>query len=174
MYENFPELRQLFASLPDNHFFLFEKIDRKLWPELVSYDYNILNRDGEKAGQLIQILQTLSHESALEALRYMNIGTRLRVIEGLTPESKDTVTKRFTENEIERMERARDNPEDHNHFIATKGFIETLPITARECFNEECVAMGWGKDFEDYNPFVIARCFKHSFHIACATEHDCD
>ena len=175
LYEQSPRFRRLFASLSVDFFFLFENTDPTLWPELVSFDYDILNRSDRQAGLLAQILRTLSPEDAIKAfLGVQQVPTRLAIMKRLSSASRNLVNKKLTEDQIKRFKENRDDPDDTNYFCATEEFIETLPPSARECFDEECVAMKWQeKSFQNYNTFVMTRCFKHSFHLACRKSHDC-
>lgn len=179
LYEQCPNFRGLFTSLPHNCFFLFEKINPTLWSELVNLNYSILDRSEKDADLLTKILQSLPPTDAMKAFRLMGqITTRLAIIERLTPMSKSLVTKKLAEVEIENMKKARNHPSDPNRFycIATKEFIETLPPSAQKCSAKDCVAGAFGEPeyFRDYYFFEIARCFKHSFHLACnAPKHVC-
>lgn len=178
LYEQVPNFRRLFTtSLPNNCFFLFEKIDPTLWSELASFDYTILDRSEKDADLLTKILQTLPPTDAMKAFRLMQqIPLRLAIIERLTPISKNLVTQKLTEAEIEKMKQVRNEPRNSNYFIATQEFINALPPSARECSGKDCFAMTFYgyRYFLDYHPFKIARCFKHSFHLACEPpRHDC-
>ena len=96
-------------------------------------------------------------------------------MKNLTPVSWSRVTKALTEGEIKIMRETRGDPQDENRFVAMRGLLEALPFSARKCSARECVAMEFrgSRDFKDYTNFIIARCFNHSFHLACATDHDC-
>lgn len=178
LYEQISNFRELFTSLPGNPFFLFEKINPLLWPELVSFDYGILSTcNARDADLLAKILQSLSPTDAAKEFRMIGLfSTREAIIERLTPTSKNLITQKLTEVEIEHMEKLRNDPYGSgiNYFVAsTKGLLDALPPSARACSSEYCVAAGKA-DFIDYHPFVMARCLKHSFHLACGPlRHDC-
>jgi hypothetical protein len=161
-YTNKPEFRGLYSSLEDC-FFLFEILDRSLWPELVRLQPEILNRCSEHGLLLATILETLDATTALRAFKTIQeTGARVRVMGCLTGLSKATVDDMLTRDTVQRMNEARDNPQETNYFMATRAFLETLDSSARECNGRDCER----RAFQDYAYFAMPHCLKHSFHAA--------
>jgi hypothetical protein len=160
-YKNKPEFRGLYSSLEDC-FFLFDIIDRSLWPELVRLQPEILNRCSRHR-LLARILATLDATTALRAFKNIQeTGARVRVMGRLTGLSKATVDDMLTRDTVQRMNEARDNPQETNYFMATRAFLETLDSSARECNGRDCER----RAFQDYAYFAMPHCLKHSFHAA--------
>jgi hypothetical protein len=174
LYNEYPHCRSLFLQLPGDCFFLLERLDSSLWSELVQLDYHVLNRDSERSRILTNVLQTLSAEDAIKAFHEMQqCSTRKAVMNNLTSESRVRVETALTQASIQRIEEARKDPQDENHVMATKGFLETLDSSARTCSSKRCVGRSL-TPLKEYTVFSLARCLRHSFHLACIErDHDC-
>lgn len=169
LYEDNPKCREIFMELPDDKFFLFEKVDSNLWTELVRFDHSIVNQ-GELYKDLIaKILQKIPPKDAVVALLGMIYPNRRYIMEAVLPEYRLLINDQLMRYELNRMEKIQKNPKDKNMFTASPRFLEGLPPSAQTCSAAKCTL----KIFRVYAPFYMTRCLKHSFHLACSTAHEC-
>lgn len=159
-----PERRRLYALLENDHgFSLFSNIDTSLWSELANFNLMMLNRGEKDTEMLLKILEIIPPRDGIAALRYITHPTRISIVDRLMPESRQSIMEHLAEVEIENFKEVRNDPKAENFFIATPGFLQTLPPSARQCSGDGCSS----DVFPSFHPFKITQSLKQSYHLAC-------
>jgi hypothetical protein len=162
LWESHPECRQMFAVVENKPFSLFKKLRSMHWPG-----------SSEDVGTITSVLATLKEEDSIPAF-YSIIAAPVRrgVMKRLSPKSKERVDEALTRIAKEQLREVSFNPEK-NYYLMTQGLLSTLEASARTCGSTECIDNN--KPYEDYAPFHMGRCRRHSFHLACTRhQYACD
>ncbi|KAF2818227.1 hypothetical protein CC86DRAFT_389092 [Ophiobolus disseminans] len=173
LWKSNPNSRALYLEIPDDKFFLFEKLERASWPDLDHFGYSVLDRGSRSAPVIIKILESLSKDEAAKAFLHIRHPTQTKILETITPESKAQVVSKITsfmKKRWEELQRAQEPKE--TLFMATTDFLDELPSYLRICSGELCI--GGTRKFKDCSPFHISGCLAHASHIACGSfVHSC-
>ena len=117
-------------------FFLFKKLDKSLWLELVWLNLSILNRGCDDFKVIKTVLRTLSSDESIGAfLEICQISTRQAIVDSLTKAGSKRLDKLVTKASTQRLEEIRKNPQDENHIMAAKTFLLLLEEKMRTCYN---------------------------------------
>jgi hypothetical protein len=152
-------------QIPEDTFFLFQKLEPEHWPDLHQLGYSYLDRDTEHAGVLLKVLRSLPSNEGAKAFLGIRYVTQREILRRLTPESRTGVLSAVTAILETQWNEFRRNPQEEAGFTATESFIDLLPKALQTCSGRNCI--GRSRRFQGCSPFLIGACLSHAYHPAC-------
>jgi hypothetical protein len=171
LYTTKRTLRPIYAYLStlSDGFALFEHIPKYLWPGFVDFKPDILCRDWSP--ELQAVFQGLPADIAYKGLSSLRSKpyTLKQILHGFHPDLQTLVVKM----EMERFEKSLKRHESGISIITSAKLFSDYP-SLRSCEATKCLSLFSLRGFDDYILIKVADCYKHSFHLACSSQHSCD
>jgi hypothetical protein len=163
-----------YLSTLSDGFVLFEHIQGYLWPGFVEFNPGILCR--EWSPKLQAVFQGLPADIAYKGLSSLRSKPYVikEVLGKMNGKMRNEVAPCLAKDEIEKFEKSCNSRSGGICVISSTELFTKYPFLKKCYAAESCVAFKRGPSFDNCILIQVADCYKHSFHLACSSQHSCD